>query len=477
MKHYITFLLILVSYASYCQESIELGDKCFNEGDYTCAEIKYKESNKLASAMDKPFIEIKIQRAKWCSDHLKIADQAFTSLNYPKAKENYLAILDSNPKDEYTKSQIEKCKEKINEVLSQEGDNCFNEGNYSCAVTKYNELKKSAISEIDKQTADINIQRAMRCSEHSIIADQAYTSLNYTKAKENYKVVLDLNPKDSYAKSKIEKCKVKIDEAANPVFTLSKKTLSFKSSGGREKIYVNTNLNSYTTEKLPYWCTVQKYSNYFEVNCNEKHFSGARAEYFFVKAGDKTIRVDVKQQGIITQNNKSVTQTKSNQTSQTYNSKPSKKYRPKLRPFSSLGFQSGEIAKYGLLYESGGKRTVGFHMSFRSSFTSEEDILNGVGTENKTEADLGLNFKLSNRIYLNIGAGYGYYDKIFRNDYAGTLTLEKTGYLLATSGLMIRISNIININGGVSFMNIDNEFYKPEITFGVSFNLKKKKLY
>ena len=56
----------------------------------------------------------------------------------------------------------------------------------------------------------------------------------------------------------------------------------------------------------------------------------------------------------------------------------------------------------------------------------------------------------------------------------GTLSLEKTGYLLATSGLMVRISRLININGGVSFMDIDKEFYKPEITFGISFNLKKK---
>jgi hypothetical protein len=39
---------------------------------------------------------------------------------------------------------------------------------------------------------------------------------------------------------------------------------------------------------------------------------------------------------------------------------------------------------------------------------------------------------------------------------------------------MIRISKVININGGVSFMDIDKEFYKPEITFGLSFNLKRK---
>ncbi|WP_016990085.1 hypothetical protein [Flavobacterium sp. ACAM 123] len=145
--------------------------------------------------------------------------------------------------------------------------------------------------------------------------------------------------------------------------------------------------------------------------------------------------------------------------------------------FSSLGIQSGEIAKYGLLYETGSRKLIGFRMSARTSLTLEEDILSGKSIANKTEIELGPNFRLFKRFYLNIGAGYGYYDKVVRNDYAGTLSVEKTGYLVATSGLMIRISRVININGGVSFMDIDKEFYKPEITAGISFNLKKKILY
>lgn len=160
--------------------------------------------------------------------------------------------------------------------------------------------------------------------------------------------------------------------------------------------------------------------------------------------------------------------------SEKYRRQMDREYKRRLNSFSSLGLQSGEIAKYGLLYESGGKKTIGFHMSARTSLTSEEDILNGSSLENKTEVELGPNFKLFKHFYLNVGAGYGYYDKVIRNDYAGTITLEKTGYLVATSGLMIRISKVININGGVSFMDIDKEFYKPEITFGLSFNLKRK---
>ena len=146
--------------------------------------------------------------------------------------------------------------------------------------------------------------------------------------------------------------------------------------------------------------------------------------------------------------------------------------RLRKRPFSSIGLQSGEIAKYGLLYERGGKSFIGFHMSARTSLTSEEDILNGSVTENKSEIDLGPNFKISRYIYLNLGAGYGIYSSINRNDYSGTSEIKQTGYIVTSAGLMIRLGKVVNINGGASFMDIDKDIYKPEIIFGLSFNLK-----
>ncbi len=157
--------------------------------------------------------------------------------------------------------------------------------------------------------------------------------------------------------------------------------------------------------------------------------------------------------------------------------KEAKAERRRLKSFSSLGIQSGEIAKYGLLYESGGRTFIGFHMSFRTSLTPEEDILNGITKANKTEIDLGPSFKIFKRLFLNLGVGYGYYNYINQNDYAGTLSVEKMGYIEASSGLMIRLNKTISINGGVSFMDIDKDLYKPEITFGISFNLKGKYSY
>lgn len=157
--------------------------------------------------------------------------------------------------------------------------------------------------------------------------------------------------------------------------------------------------------------------------------------------------------------------------------KSARKINRYLYSFSSLGFQSGEIAKYGLLYESGGRKTVGFRFSARSGLTPEADLLNGTVIENKTEVELGPNFKIIKRLYLNLGIGYGYFDQVFNNDYANLLYIEKTGYSVATAGLMIRINRIININSGVTFMDIEKDFYKPEITFGISFNLKGKYSY
>lgn len=145
-----------------------------------------------------------------------------------------------------------------------------------------------------------------------------------------------------------------------------------------------------------------------------------------------------------------------------------------LGPFSSIGFQSGEIAKYGLIYERGGRNTFGFRITARTSLTSENDLLNQIETKNKTEIELGPNIKIFKRLFWNIGFGYGFYDRITNNDYANILTLEKTGYSVATSGLMFRLTRVISINGGASFMDIEKDFYKPEITFGISFNLKSK---
>ena len=468
MKHLvIIYLTFLFSFSVYSQaDNLIDGDKCFNEGNYTCALTKYKEQYKSSNVNDKMDIEIKIQQAKLCLEQLKNANIAFNAKNYTKAKENYLAVLESNPDDEFVKGRLES----INVFL----------------------------------TKNVNTPS---------------------------------NPKPSNPKSQ------------NPaysnsnLFSLSKTEISYRSSGGNEYITVNSISNPYTVELLPSWCTVQKSSTYFSVNCANNYSTSSRSDYFNVKSGNQTIRVNVKQEGsssapevkleasktdlffsydsgnietisistnaidfnttyvpnwcYVTKYKSYITvKCQKNDTGQlrsdwfkVYNDKkeikisvtqsanPKSSTKPPrynlLGPFSSIGFQSGEIAKYGFIYERGGRKTVGFRISARTSLTSEQDILNGTVTKNKTEIELGPNFRIQNRLYFNIGFGYGYYERLLNNDFAGNVYLEKTGYSVATTGLMYRISKSININAGAAFMDIDKDLYKPEYTFGVTYNLKK----
>lgn len=87
----------------------------------------------------------------------------------------------------------------------QDGDRCFESGDYACAVTNYNNAFKSASGK-DKQLIEIKLTRAKWCDEHLKTANQEFSGKKYTTAKDEYQKVLDSNPKDSYAQSQIMKC-------------------------------------------------------------------------------------------------------------------------------------------------------------------------------------------------------------------------------------------------------------------------------
>ena len=87
----------------------------------------------------------------------------------------------------------------------QDGDRCFDNNDYDCAITHYNKAFKYATGK-DKQIAEIKLTRAQWCAKHIKTANQAYNIKNYAVAKEEYQKVLDSNPKDSFAQSQIVKC-------------------------------------------------------------------------------------------------------------------------------------------------------------------------------------------------------------------------------------------------------------------------------
>ena len=447
MKHIvIIFFAFIFSLSAYSQvNNLEDGDKCFTAGNYTCALTKYKDQYKSANVNDKMDIEIKIQQVKLCIENLKNANLAFNGKNYKKAKELYLAVLDSNPNDANAKSQLDI----INNILKKTTENSL-----SLSKTQINQRSSGGNEYINVSTNSKTYTIDLLPSWCTV---QKYDSYFVINCSINYQSTVRNDYFNVKAGDKTIRVNISqeggVTQKTETNLSLSKTNLYFSKNGGDENIIVTTNNNNFSIELIPSWCTFQKFSNSIIVSCLQNNTNQPRSDWFKITAGSKEVKVYVNQEASDTNSG----------------TEPDK-----LGSFSSIGFQSGEIARYGFIYEHGGRKRVGFRISARTSLTSEQDILNGTATKNKTEIELGPNFRILNRLYFNIGFGYGYYKRLLNNDFAGNVYLEKKGYSVATTGLMFRISRAININGGASFMDIEKDFYKPEITFGISFNLKKK---
>jgi tetratricopeptide (TPR) repeat protein len=290
----ILFFTVILAFSAYSQTILQEGNRCFDKGDYVCAEEKYKEALEFTIDDDKPKVEIGLMRAQQCAKDIKIADQEFAEGNYDPAKEKYQKVLDSNPKDPKAKSRLEECNNFLATASIQEGNNYFEKGKYASAEVKYGEALNLASGE-NKLTADKGLEKAQLCAENIKAADLEFEEKNYRAAKENYQIVLNSNPQDAYAKSRLEKC----SEFLNLVdLKVSKETLFFSPSGGNERINVEiTNASSYSVVALPSWCTAVKDKDFFTITCSENSGSIKRADYFTVTAGDKKVRINVEQTG------------------------------------------------------------------------------------------------------------------------------------------------------------------------------------
>jgi hypothetical protein len=439
------FFLAFSSFAVGQTNSLQEGNICFASGDYGCAIEKYKLALKSPDGRQKKIAADNLTQAEKCFELHRIADEAFISKNFIRAKEYYLSIINENPNDEKAKARLNEAKDALTTLSVSQNALFFSSsgGKQTIYVTTGAESYVLGILPSWCTAEKFEKYFSITCSKNA----------STTERTGNFTVV---------AGSKTES--ISIRQLGNNSITLSvsEENLSFSAPGGTYRISVNSNASSYEINLLPAWCFVQKYKGYFIVNCRSNPNSTTRTDFFAVTAGDKTTRIN------ISQNGKEIIPIQIGGTKLKEAPKPNN-----LKPFRSLGFQSGEIAKYGLLFETGGGKTFGFHISARTSLTDGQAILNGETIPNKTQIEMGPNIKLAKFLYMNIGAGYGFYNANVSNDYAGTKSVEKFGYLVTTAGLMIRISNTININAGASFMDIDKDIYKPEIVFGLSFNLKK----
>jgi hypothetical protein len=172
--------------------------------------------------------------------------------------------------------------------LKEEAETCFDNGDYECAQTKYNEALSMSNAR-DKQSISLRVRSIAECIKYTKIADEAFDIEDYTVAMTNYKKVLEYNEKDLYAKAQIIKC--------SPPTTLnvSKERLIFASSGGNETITVTTNADSYSVTQLPVWCSISKLTGSFTVTCEPNRSRNTREDRFNVTAGDKTVEIKVGQ--------------------------------------------------------------------------------------------------------------------------------------------------------------------------------------
>lgn len=171
----------------------------------------------------------------------------------------------------------------------QEGNLCFTKGDYVCAVENYTKATLSS-DERQKKIAGDNLRIAEKCLELRHLADDAFSKSLYGKAKEYYQGIVNENPKDEYAKSRLK-------QVQDLLLTLdvSKKDISFSMAGGSDVVDVYTDAISFMIDSIPSWCTIAKQSKNFVVSSLENPFNLERTGTIKVSIGSKAIYVRVKQ--------------------------------------------------------------------------------------------------------------------------------------------------------------------------------------
>ena len=106
----------------------------------------------------------------------------------------------------------------------QKANACFENGDYECAKLNYNLWQGMDGSDMSAQ-----IKKADDCLKAKATADAMYSDKNYTIAKTYYQKILDLNPKDAYARKQYSLCTTQLGAPApnNPVSTAPPANSSF----------------------------------------------------------------------------------------------------------------------------------------------------------------------------------------------------------------------------------------------------------
>lgn len=288
---------------------------------------------------------------------------------------------------------------------------CFNKADYACAISNYKEAINRASSS-SRHIIEQKIVKSESCQKLTFLADNAYSNSDYTTAKEQYKRILELNPKDTFAKARIKACddilfpKPQLRKATcydlidiwnnkygiNPerrkkliaagidpdnaqkrinageckpiedkdlVLSTLTSSLSFPSEGGHANISVTTNATNYEISFLPSWCKVgSKYSSTFSIVCEPNQQNAGRSDWFKVKVGTKEVKITVLQEGKT--NDFSSTPSKT--------SKVSKSKRARDRCFNCPYYRDGIGLKFAFVSDSDDDRGQKFGILYKHLF-------------------------------------------------------------------------------------------------------------
>jgi tetratricopeptide (TPR) repeat protein len=280
MKRITLLFFAVITALSTCGQTytyLQEGDRCFDDGEYACAINRYGEAFKSASGKDKQVAEIKLTRAKWCAEHLETATRAFADKDYKTAKDSYLKVLDSNPKDEYVTAQLEKCEEMLGTVLKISTENLS---------FPYTGGRDTVMIKTNADSYSVNhLPQWCKIQRH----------------KEYLVVICDANPNKTartdyitiIAKDKTVKINVSQAEAPTTLSVSSNVHIGIIYSN---IIYVKTNANGYQITDLPAWCRVyDKRSDWFELVCDYNNSKQPRTGKFKIVADDKEEIINIEQ--------------------------------------------------------------------------------------------------------------------------------------------------------------------------------------
>jgi len=203
----LTGFCLLVWNTGQAQDYLQLGNDCFDRGDYEGAKRNYSVQKIQANAAG---MDEKIELADKCFSILTIANFLFSEKEYQKAKEKYEELLDLNPKDPNAAMQKGLCDDAIRrnnaikEGYLQKANDYYRNGDYQNAIVNFN-LYKSI--EPPGQYVDDMLKKAEDCQQILGVAKFLVEKGDYENAANEYYRIQLINPSDAYARNQYDYCK------------------------------------------------------------------------------------------------------------------------------------------------------------------------------------------------------------------------------------------------------------------------------